>query len=48
MNEMINFSKNVALIGSALSLMGVDEPWPASVPIGQSESERSFEDLLAS
>jgi putative oxidoreductase len=47
MNEMINFSKNVALIGSALSLMGVDEPWPASVPIGQGESERGFEDLLA-
>ena len=48
MNEMINFSKNVALIGSALSLMGVDEPWPASVPIGQGKSERGFEDLLAS
>jgi len=47
MNEMINFSKNMALIGGALSLMGVDEPWPASVPIGQNESDRGFEDLIA-
>lgn len=47
MNEMINFSKNMALIGGALALMGVDEPWPASVPIGQSDSTRGFEDLVA-
>lgn len=47
MNEMTNFSKNVALLGSALALMGVDEPWPASVPIGQDESQIGFEDLLA-
>jgi putative oxidoreductase len=47
MNEMINFSKNMALIGGALALMGVDEPWPASVPIGQSDSTRGFEDLIA-
>lgn len=33
MNEMINFTKNMALAGGALSLMGVDEPWEASVPI---------------
>jgi putative oxidoreductase len=48
MNEMINFSKNVALIGGAIALMGVDEPWPASVPIGQDKPERGFEDLIAS
>ena len=47
MNEMINFSKNMALIGGALALMGVDEPWPASVPIGQRDSTRGFEDLVA-
>jgi len=47
MNEMINFSKNMALIGGALSLMGIDEPWPASVPIGQNDSARGFEDLVA-
>jgi putative oxidoreductase len=34
-NEMINFIKNMALLGGALALMGVEEPWPASVPIAQ-------------
>jgi putative oxidoreductase len=33
MNDMINFSKNMALLGGALALSGVDEPWPASVPV---------------
>jgi uncharacterized membrane protein YphA (DoxX/SURF4 family) len=32
MNEMINFMKNTALAGAAMALMGVDEPWEASVP----------------
>jgi uncharacterized membrane protein YphA (DoxX/SURF4 family) len=31
MNEMINFSKNMALLGASLALMGVDEPWPLSL-----------------
>ena len=31
MGEMVNFTKNVALIGAALALMQVNEPWPASV-----------------
>jgi putative oxidoreductase len=30
MNEMTNFTKNLALLGAALALMGVEEPWPAS------------------
>jgi putative oxidoreductase len=48
MNEMINFSKNMALLGSALALMGVNEPWPMSVPISQDEIEaRGYEDLIA-
>jgi putative oxidoreductase len=48
MNEMINFSKNMALLGSALALMGVDEPWPVSLPISQEEiAARGYEDLLA-
>lgn len=29
-NEMINFSKNIALLGAALALTGLEE-WPASV-----------------
>lgn len=35
MNNMINFSKNLALAGGALALMGVEEPWEASVPVAQ-------------
>jgi len=35
MNDMINFFKNVALAGAALSIMSVDEPWPASIPVAQ-------------
>lgn len=34
-NNMINFTKNAALAGGALALMGVEEPWEASVPVGQ-------------
>lgn len=35
MNDMINFSKNLALLGGTLALMSVTEPWPASVPVAQ-------------
>jgi uncharacterized membrane protein YphA (DoxX/SURF4 family) len=35
MNNMINFTKNLALAGGALALMGVEEPWPTSVPVAQ-------------
>lgn len=48
MNEMINFTKNLALLGGALALMGLDEPWPASIPVGQIESTgRHYDDLVA-
>ena len=33
--EMINFMKNLALLGGALALSGVEEPWPLSLPIAQ-------------
>ncbi len=33
--NMIMFMKNMALAGGALALMGVEEPWEASVPVGQ-------------
>ena len=32
-NELVNFSKNMALLGAAMALMGIEEPWPASVPL---------------
>ncbi len=31
----IDFMKNAALAGAVLALMGVDEPWEASVPLAQ-------------
>jgi putative oxidoreductase len=34
-NEMIHFMKNMALLGAAVALAGVEEPWPASVPLPQ-------------
>lgn len=33
--EMVNFTKNMALLGGAMALMGVEEPWAASVPVAQ-------------
>lgn len=33
-NQMIHFSKNMALLGAALALSAVPEPWPASVKVG--------------
>jgi uncharacterized membrane protein YphA (DoxX/SURF4 family) len=39
--ELINFTKNLAMAGAALALLGVEEPWEASVPIAQpSATER--------
>ncbi|HVO62152.1 MAG TPA: DoxX family membrane protein [Terriglobales bacterium] len=35
MTNMVNFTKNLALAGGALALMGVDEPWEASVPVAK-------------
>lgn len=34
-SDMIHFMKNLALLGAALSLMGIEEPWPASLAAGQ-------------
>jgi uncharacterized membrane protein YphA (DoxX/SURF4 family) len=33
--EMVQFMKNVALFGAAMTLMGMKEPWPVSIPIGR-------------
>jgi uncharacterized membrane protein YphA (DoxX/SURF4 family) len=33
-SNMTNFMKNAALAGGAIALMGVEEPWEASVPTG--------------
>lgn len=34
MGEMVNFLKNVALIGSTLMFLAIQTPWPFSVPLG--------------
>lgn len=31
MGEMINFIKNIALIGAALMMLAIPEPWPLSI-----------------
>lgn len=45
--EMVNFTKNMALLGASIALMGVEEPWPASVPVAQpgpiERARRSFQ-----
>ena len=48
MNDMINFGKNMALLGAAVALMAVEEPWPASVPVAQPEGKRYLtQDIVA-
>lgn len=47
MNDMINFSKNMALLGAALALLAVEEPWPASVPVAQTRDRYHMEDIVA-
>jgi putative oxidoreductase len=50
LNEMVNFMKNLALAGGAIALMGVDEPWEASVPVarpGLIDRARTFGRKLA-
>ncbi|MCU1269377.1 MAG: DoxX subfamily [Acidobacteriaceae bacterium] len=32
-NDTVNFMKNLALAGAAMALAGVEEPWPASMPV---------------
>ena len=39
-SELVNFTKNMALAGGAAALMGVEEPWPVSVPFLQPRGGR--------
>lgn len=34
-NDMIHFMKNIALLGGAIALMSLEEPWPASLSVAQ-------------
>ncbi|HZQ22574.1 MAG TPA: DoxX family protein [Terriglobales bacterium] len=42
MSEMANFSKNLALLGAAIALMAVEEPWPMSAPVAQPSRGRKI------
>lgn len=33
--DMAHFAKNLAMVGASLVLMGVEEPWPVSVPVAR-------------
>ncbi len=50
-NNLINFTKNLALFGAASALMGVEEPWPASVPVpkpsSRSRAKRFLRETIA-
>lgn len=50
MNDMINFTKNIALAGGAMALMSVEEPWPASVapqPTVRQRARRMLRESIA-
>ena len=40
--EMINFMKNMALVGAALTMMQIKEPWPVSVDAARAADEEMF------
>jgi len=40
--EMINFMKNMALVGAALAMMQVEEPWPASIDAARAADEEMY------
>lgn len=46
MNDMVNFTKNVALAGGAIALMGVEEPWPVSAPLLRSKPRNRVKRFL--
>ena len=40
--QTIHFAKNVALIGAALTMMQIEEPWPISVDEARADGEEMF------
>jgi uncharacterized membrane protein YphA (DoxX/SURF4 family) len=41
--DMIHFGKNLAMVGASLALMGIEEPWPVSVPVAQPSVRQQLE-----
>ncbi len=42
MAEMVNFTKNMALVGAALMLLQLEHPWPVSVDEARADNEEMF------
>jgi putative oxidoreductase len=42
MNEMVHFSKNLALIGAALMMLKLEQPWEASLDEARARDEEMF------
>jgi len=42
MTEMVQFSKNMALVGAALMLLQIPEPWPISIDEARAADEEMF------
>ena len=40
--KMINFTKNMALVGAALAMMQIEEPWPASLDAAFAADEEMY------
>lgn len=41
--DLIHFAKNLAMVGASLALMGINEPWPVSVPVAQPGIRKQLE-----
>jgi uncharacterized membrane protein YphA (DoxX/SURF4 family) len=41
-NEMVQFSRNLALVGAALMLLQIPEPWPISIDEATAADEEMF------
>lgn len=42
MAETVNFTKNMALVGAALALMQIPQPWPASIDQARAADEEMY------
>ncbi len=47
LNDLVNFTKNVALLGSALMLAAIPRPWAASVDAGSERGEQPPVEMAA-
>ena len=40
--EMVHFMKNMALVGAAMAMMQIEEPWPASIDAARAADEEMY------